>query len=83
MFCLYTLPLARPAQDKIQMATPISSIVKYILPRNLVNLSHLYLLKGGHVFASFRELSLFHTLSDIPEKQDVKNSKPYFQFNKT
>jgi hypothetical protein len=30
MFCLYSLPLARPAQAKIQMLTAISSIVKLI-----------------------------------------------------
>ena len=41
MFCLYTLPLARPAQAKVQMLTNSSCIVKSI-PWNLVNLSHLY-----------------------------------------
>ena len=44
MFCLYTLPLARPAQAKIQMLTAICSIVK-LIPWNLVNLSHLYIIK--------------------------------------
>ena len=39
MFCLYTLPLARPAQAKVQMLTTSSCIVKSI-PWNLVNLSH-------------------------------------------
>jgi hypothetical protein len=34
MFCLYTLPLARPAQAKIQILTAISSIVK-LIPLNL------------------------------------------------
>ena len=38
MFCLYTLPLVRSAQAKIQ----ICSIVK-LVPWNEVNLSHLYL----------------------------------------
>ena len=41
MFCLYTLPLARPAQAKIQMLTAICSIVK-LIPWTKVNLSHLY-----------------------------------------
>ena len=41
MFCLYTLPLARPAQSKIQMLTDICCIVK-LIPWNKVNLSHLY-----------------------------------------
>ena len=40
MFCLYTFPLARPAQAKIQMLTAICSIVK-LIPRNLVNLGRL------------------------------------------
>ena len=40
MFCLYTLPLARPAQAKIQMLTAISSIVK-LISWSEVNLSHL------------------------------------------
>ena len=40
MFCLYTLPLARPAQAKVQMITSVKSI-----PWNLVNLSHLYYLQ--------------------------------------
>ena len=43
MFCLYILPLARPAQAKVQMLTTSSCIVK-LIPWNLVNLSHLYLL---------------------------------------
>ena len=43
MFCLYTLPLARPAQAKVQMLITSSCTVKSI-PWNLVNLSHLYLL---------------------------------------
>ena len=43
MFCLYTLPLARPAQAQIQMLTAICSILK-LIPRNEVNLSHLYLM---------------------------------------
>ena len=34
MFCLYTLPLAKPAQAKIQMLTAICSIVK--IPWNTV-----------------------------------------------
>ena len=41
MFCLYTLPIARPAQAKVQMLTTSSCVVKSI-PWNLVNLSHLY-----------------------------------------
>ena len=41
MFCLYTLPLARPAQAKIQMLTVNCSFVK-LIPWNLVNMSHLY-----------------------------------------
>ena len=41
MFCLYTLPLARPAQAKVQMLTTSSCIVK-LIPWNLVNLSYLY-----------------------------------------
>ena len=32
MFCLYTLPLARPAQAKIQMLTAICSIVYSLKP---------------------------------------------------
>ena len=40
MFCLYTLPLARPGQAKIQMLAAICSIVK-LIPLNLVNLSRL------------------------------------------
>ena len=44
MFCLYTLPLARPAQAKIQMLRAIWSIVK-LIPWNKVNLSHLYFKK--------------------------------------
>jgi len=44
MFCLYTLPLARPAQAKIQMLTAICSIVK-LIPWNEVKLSHLYIKK--------------------------------------
>ena len=42
MFCLYTLPLDRPAHAKVQMLTTSSCIVK-LIPWNLVNLSHLYL----------------------------------------
>ena len=45
MFCLYTLPLARPAQAKIQMLTAICSIVK-LIPWNEVNLSLLYHILG-------------------------------------
>ena len=41
MFCLYTFPLARPAQAKIQNLTVICCIVK-LIPWNVVNLSHLY-----------------------------------------
>ena len=41
MLCLYTLPLARPAQAKVQMLTTSSCIVK-LIPWTLVNLSHLY-----------------------------------------
>ena len=43
MFCLYTLPLARPDQAEIQMLTAICSIGK-LIPRKEVNLSHLYYL---------------------------------------
>ena len=39
-FCLYTLPLARPGQAKIQMYAAICSIVK-LITWNLVNLSRL------------------------------------------
>ena len=39
MFCLYTLPLTRPAQANIQMLTAICSIVKLILWNKF---SHLY-----------------------------------------
>ena len=42
MSCLYILPLARPAQAKVQILTTSSCIVKSI-PSNLVNLSHLYI----------------------------------------
>ena len=45
MFCFYTLPLARPAQAKIQMLTAICSIVK-LIPWNEVNLSLLYHILG-------------------------------------
>ena len=38
---LYTLPLAKPAQAKVQMLTTFSCIVK-LIPWNLVNPSHLY-----------------------------------------
>ena len=38
MFCLYTLPLARPAQAKIQMLTT-SSWIATILLKSLVNFS--------------------------------------------
>ena len=41
MFCLYTFPLVRPAQAKIQNLTVICFIVK-LIPWNVVNLSHLY-----------------------------------------
>ena len=41
MFCLYTFPLARPAQAKIQNLTAIWCIVK-LIPWNVDNLSHLY-----------------------------------------
>ena len=41
MFCFYTLPLARPAQAKIQILTAICICVKLIF-WNKVNLSHLY-----------------------------------------
>ena len=41
MFCLHTLPLARPAQAKIQMLKAICSILK-LIPWNEVNLSQLY-----------------------------------------
>jgi hypothetical protein len=51
MFCLYTLPLARPAEAKIQMLKAICSIVK-LIPWNEVNLSHLY-------FVSFKKLGDF------------------------
>ena len=44
MFCLYTFPLARPAQAKIQNLTVICCIVK-LIPWNVVNLSHLYILE--------------------------------------
>ena len=46
LFCLYTLPLARPAEAKIQMLTVICSIVT-LIPWNLVNPSHLYHLQTG------------------------------------
>ena len=46
MFCLYTLPLARPTQAKIQMLTAIRSIVK-LIPSNEVNLSHLQINSWG------------------------------------
>ena len=41
MFCLYTFPLTRPAQAKIQNLTGTSWIVK-LIPWTTVNLSHLY-----------------------------------------
>ena len=41
MFCLYTFPLARPAQTKIQYLTAICCIVK-LIPWNVPNLSQLY-----------------------------------------
>ena len=44
MFCLYTFPLARPAEAKIQNLTAFCCIVK-LIPWNIVNLSHLYLHK--------------------------------------
>ena len=45
MFCLYTFPLARPGQAKIQNLTAIGCIVK-LIPWNVVDLSHLYI--GGY-----------------------------------
>ena len=41
MFCLYTFPLAKPAQAEIQILTAICSIVK-LIPWKEVNLSYLY-----------------------------------------
>ena len=41
MFCLYTLPLSRLVQAKIQMLT-ISNCIVESIPCNLVNLKHLY-----------------------------------------
>ena len=38
MFCLYTLPLARPAQAKIQMLTTSSRIVTILLKALLKSL---------------------------------------------
>ena len=58
MFCLYTLPLARPAQAKVQMLTTSSCIVKSI-PWNLFNLNHLYLIMLIHpiLYPSLRILT--------------------------
>ena len=67
---LYTLPLARPAQAKVQMLTTSSCIVKSI-PWNLVNLSHLYIFSYiigheiGPKYLSRNMLSLCHLFFEV------------------
>ena len=56
MFCLYTLPLARPAQAKIQMLTAICSIVK------LISLSKMQSLQTKSIVTSRLEPGIYKLL---------------------
>ena len=66
MFCLYTLPLARPAHAKIQMLTTSSWIVTILLKSlrlYLVNVKST--VKIWSIFVAFLEKITLHALSFI------------------
>ena len=56
MFCLYTLPLARPAQAKIQMLTTSSQIVTILLKSLLKSLRLYYFFPNEFMYSLFQKM---------------------------
>ena len=53
-------------KDDDTQETDINIFIIYLLIRNVIMNLFVVLLKSGKILASLRELSLFHSLSDIP-----------------
>ena len=80
MFCLYTLPLARPAQAKIQMLTTSSWIVTILLKSLLKSLG--FYLKKYFIYDSIAILFPYKLFSTWQNRTFVNKGcilgKPYF-----